>query len=208
VVQAVEPEAGRPNWSVLDDMVGDLRKALREAEDTQRRVLSVTATAWSDDRMIRAVVGPRGHLVELEIDPRVYRKPNSAALAATILATVRDATDQVLEQTQQILDENIPSDMRVERIGSFDVHRLLRTHDADLHDAVEPARPDPAHADRADSGAHSKTRTRAQSNAAVNPAALNDVLSRIASHDAAQGGGDPNRAGPRRAGPNEEDRRD
>jgi DNA-binding protein YbaB len=131
----VEPGLERPNWSVLGDMVGDLQKALREAEDTQRRMLEITATAWSDDRMIRAVVGPRGHLVELEIDPRVYRKPNSAALAASILATVRDATEQVLEKTQDILEEHVPSDMRIERIGSFDLHRLLRTHDADLPDA-------------------------------------------------------------------------
>jgi DNA-binding protein YbaB len=122
----------RPNWSVLDDMVGDLRKAMREAEQTQRRMLSVTGTAWSEDRLIKATVGPRGHLIELDIDPRIYRKPNSVALAASIVDTVRVATEEVIAKTQKILADTIPSDMRAGSIGKLDVNGLLSTTDAEL----------------------------------------------------------------------------
>jgi len=113
-------------------MVDDLTKALREAEQTQRKVFEITATAWSDDRMVKAVVGPRGQLIDLEIDPRIYRRPNSRALAATIVRTVRAATEEAMAKTQQILDETVPVDLRIGKIGALDMQRLIRTHDADL----------------------------------------------------------------------------
>ena len=77
----------------------------------QRQLMRVTGTAWSDDRMVKAVVGPRGQLIELDIDPRVYRKPNSKALAASIVATVHAAVDDVLREGAEILDQNIPRDV-------------------------------------------------------------------------------------------------
>jgi DNA-binding protein YbaB len=52
-----------------------------------------------------AVVGPRGQLVELEIDPRVYRRPDSQALAAAIVATATRAGADVDAQVQEILAE-------------------------------------------------------------------------------------------------------
>jgi DNA-binding protein YbaB len=132
-VVAVEPSGvQRPDWAALGGMVDDLTKALRNAEQTQRRVFEVTGTAWSDDRLIKAVVGPRGQLIDLDIDPRIYRRPNSRALAMTIVATVRAATDEAMAKTQQILDEQLPADLRVGKIGSLDLGRLARTHDADL----------------------------------------------------------------------------
>jgi DNA-binding protein YbaB len=132
-VVAVEPSGQhRPDWAALGGMVDDLTRALRNAEEAQRRVFEVTATAWSDDRLVKAVVGPRGQLIDLDIDPRIYRRPNSRALAATIVATVRAATDQAMAKTQQILDGQLPADIRLGKIGSIDLQRLVRTHDADL----------------------------------------------------------------------------
>jgi DNA-binding protein YbaB len=118
-------------------MLGDLRRAVGSVDEVQTRVLQVTGTAWSADRMVKAVVGPRGHLTELVIDPRVYRKPNSTALAATIVATVRAAIEQASTRSQEIMDEYVPSDMRIARVGQYDVRELNLTHDADL-DVKEP----------------------------------------------------------------------
>src|ERR1700738_4609145 len=83
----------RPNWNALSDMVGDLRRATAAIPDTQKRMLKVTGEAWSGARTIRGVVGPRGHLLDLEIEPRVFRHPDSKALAANIVATVRLAVE-------------------------------------------------------------------------------------------------------------------
>jgi DNA-binding protein YbaB len=121
----------RPDWSAIGAMVSDLRRSLDNVGDTQRRLTKVTGTAWSEDRMVKAVVGPRGHLVELELDPRIYRRPNSKALAATIVATVRSAVEDVLRQTKEILDDMLPSDMR---LGVVDTKlaKLIQRHDADV----------------------------------------------------------------------------
>src|SRR5215475_488654 len=71
--------ADRPNWSAIGDMIGELRRAMGGLNESQREMLKVTGSGWSPDRTIKAVVGPRGQLLELEIDPRVFRKPNSKA---------------------------------------------------------------------------------------------------------------------------------
>lgn len=128
----------RPDWSAVSSMAKDLRSAIGDAERAQRDALRVTGTAWSKDGLVKAVVGPRGHLLELDLDPRVYRTPNSKALAATILATVRAATDDALEQTGAILDRTVPPDLRGRAAGNgrLDMWRMGRTHDADVRDEL------------------------------------------------------------------------
>jgi DNA-binding protein YbaB len=118
--------------SAMHNMLDDLKRTLQGAEQTQRKVLQVRQTATSEDKMIKAVVGPRGQLVHLEIDPRVYRKPNATALAATIVATVREAAEGAMTEVQRILADNLPSDLSIRKMGSLDLQRLMRSHDAEL----------------------------------------------------------------------------
>jgi DNA-binding protein YbaB len=127
----------RPNWAALEGMFNDLKRVTAELPNLQRRMLEVTGVAWSDDRTIKAVVGPRGHLMELEIDPRVYRKPNSKALAATIVATVRSAIEDAARQSKDIYDEGLPSDMRQDAGGEFNLTKLMQSHDADIRQQRE-----------------------------------------------------------------------
>jgi DNA-binding protein YbaB len=118
--------------AAMRNMLDDLKRTLQGAEETQRRVMKVTATATSDDRLIKATVGPRGQLVHLEIDPRVYRRPNAAALAETIVATVRKAAEQAMTDVQDIISDSLPRDLSIRSYGSLDMQRLMRSHDADL----------------------------------------------------------------------------
>ena len=120
----------RPNWAAFGEMVGDLKRSLENVGDAQKKLMRVTGTAWSEDRLVKAVVGPRGQLIELELDPRIYRKPNSKALSASILATVRAAIEDVQRQSKEIMDELMPSDLR--RLVSPAVTKLVRGHDAEL----------------------------------------------------------------------------
>jgi DNA-binding protein YbaB len=110
-------------------MLDNLRTMVNGVNDVQTRMLEVSGTAWSADRMVKATVGPRGQLTHLEIDPRVYRKPNSVALAETIVATVHAAAEQALRRSQEIMDAYVPRDLRV---GELDLRQLGRTQDADL----------------------------------------------------------------------------
>jgi DNA-binding protein YbaB len=114
-------------------MLGDLRRATAELPDLQRRMLAVTGVAWSDDRMIKAVVGPRGHLLELEIDPRVLRKPNSKALSASIVQTVKWAIEDAGRQSRELLEGSLPQDLRpATRLGGTDLTTFVSSHDQDV----------------------------------------------------------------------------
>jgi DNA-binding protein YbaB len=88
-----------------------LKKAAEELPKTQERMKSITGVAWSGDRMVKVVVGPRGQLVDLEIDPRVFRRPDAAELRAKILSASAAAVGQVTDQVQEIMTERFPSDI-------------------------------------------------------------------------------------------------
>jgi DNA-binding protein YbaB len=121
---------GRPDWGALREMVTDLRRATSDLPDLQQRMLAVTGTAWSPDGMIKAVVGPRGHLLELDIDPRALRQPNSKALSASIVQTVRAAIEEAGRQSSELLDQTLPSDLR--QLAQTNVRTFVGTHDADV----------------------------------------------------------------------------
>lgn len=122
----------RPQWSALRGLVDGLQRSMGDLDRARREMLDITGTAWSDDRLIKAVVGPRGQLVELEIDPRIYRTPNSKALSATILATVRTAVDDANTQTSAVMERLLPKDRANGLPGKTDFDALLGSHDADL----------------------------------------------------------------------------
>lgn len=122
---------GRPDWGVLRDMMSDLRKATAKLPDLQQQMLSVTGTAWSPDNMIKAVVGPRGHLLELDIDPRALRQPNSKALSASIVQTVRAAVEDAGRQSSELLSGSLPGDLQ-QLGGATTVRTFVGSHDADV----------------------------------------------------------------------------
>ncbi len=127
----------RPEWSAVGEMISDLKRAMSSVTDAQRRMVAVTGSGWSPDRMIRVVVGPRGQLLDIEIEPRVLRKPDSKALSASILAAARAAVADATEQTTAIMDESLPSDFRVDNIGGLGLASLMQSHDSDLRREFE-----------------------------------------------------------------------
>jgi DNA-binding protein YbaB len=124
----------RPDWSVVRSMMNDLQEATKNLDSTKRRMQQVRGRASSPDRLIKVVVGPRGQLIELDIDPRVFRQADSKALSASILEAVRAAVDDSLRQSRELRDQLVPKDLRelaAKNIpaGSRD---MLTVHDADL----------------------------------------------------------------------------
>jgi len=125
----------RPDWSIVRSMIDDLHRARNNLATSQQKILKIKGEAWSEDRLVKVVVGPRGQLIDLEIDPRVFRNPNSKALANTILATVRAAVDDAQRQSREVRDELIPKDLRALADGRQGNPDLLTLHDADLEDS-------------------------------------------------------------------------
>lgn len=124
--------AERPDWNALYSAFEELGRAFRGMADTQRKIMQVTGRGSSPDGTVKAVVGPRGHLIELELDQKVYRKPNSKALAASILAAVRAAVEDASGKTRELLDLGVPNDLRVDQVGSLNIRGLMEVHDSEL----------------------------------------------------------------------------
>ena len=82
---------------------------------------AVQVTEKSRDGLVTVTVGPRGDLVRLDLDPRIYRRPDSRELADTITATVQKAVaaarDQVVETFESIIP---PEQMRATVEGDLD----------------------------------------------------------------------------------------
>jgi DNA-binding protein YbaB len=78
-------------------------KGLRQQLATmQGEINAITGVVKSRDGLITATVGPRGQLVKLQLDPRIYRNQDAGALASAITETVHQAAKQAAEKTEAI----------------------------------------------------------------------------------------------------------
>jgi DNA-binding protein YbaB len=107
----MELPADIPSPETFRGIMTDLKKALADVPKTRERLMSLTGEAWSGDGMVKVQVGPRGQLVDLEIDPRVFRKPDSQALRASILDAANAAVAQVLRQVEELVQEQMPPEL-------------------------------------------------------------------------------------------------
>lgn len=78
----------------LAEHFGELKKAYPES----------VVTADSADGLVSATVDGRCRLVELYLDQRVYRSPDSAALARAILDTVHAAAGEAGRRAGEVAD--------------------------------------------------------------------------------------------------------
>jgi hypothetical protein len=130
------PEFNLPSDAAMQGLMDELDKALGKLPDTQQRLLSLTGVGWSDDGMVKAEVGPRGQLIDLEIDPRVFRRPDAQRLRDSIMGAVNAAIQQVTEQTQEIMFGQLPPEVAELRAqfqpdGDDPIAQMLRT-DAEI----------------------------------------------------------------------------
>jgi len=93
-----------------EELMAQFQKLREGAADLQRRLKEVTATARSQDRYVTATVGPRGQLIRLELDPRIYRDPNSRELARTITETIQRATAEAADKVAKLCRPLLPED--------------------------------------------------------------------------------------------------
>ncbi|MEU3273985.1 YbaB/EbfC family nucleoid-associated protein [Saccharomonospora sp. NPDC006951] len=93
---------------IFQQLLDQLQQTMNNVPEIQRKMTEVTGTAWSDDRMIKIVVGPRGQLVDLDIDPRIFRKPDAAAMRSQILATTQKAVREATDKVNELMESQFP----------------------------------------------------------------------------------------------------
>lgn len=92
----------------MPDMRAEYGQLAGHIRSTQQRMAEIRATAESDDGLIGVTVGGSGELIELWLDPRIYRAPDSAALAQDITDTFRRAVTQSQEEVIAIVASFLP----------------------------------------------------------------------------------------------------
>ena len=120
----------------FDDVYGQYQRLRSGMDDIQQRLAELRVSAESEDGLIRATVGPRGQLIDLRLDRRIYRDMDAAELGRKIVATTEQAAAQVAEQVQQLMAGYLPADsgpMQFIRDNNFG--SLLRRQDAIMREA-------------------------------------------------------------------------
>lgn len=105
------------------ELTGRLAEYQRIAEQVRAvkdGIDEVRGTGYSDDGLVTAVVGGRGELLELELDPRIYRERNATELAARIVATVREAAAEAEQEATRFAEKLVPGKRREETDAVFD----------------------------------------------------------------------------------------
>lgn len=91
-----------------DGLRADFQRMLTEGPEAAARARRITVTCRSRDGLVSVTVGPRGDLVTLDIDPRVFRRPDSRALADTIVETVQAAAAEAEQQVVETMSAVLP----------------------------------------------------------------------------------------------------
>lgn len=107
------------------ELMGELERLRAGLDELRRTLLSISVTVTSDDGMVTATVGPRGQLQRLELDPRIYRRPDARALADTIVTTVQRAAAQAQERVEAAVKPYVPPEELREHLN-FDLTASMR----------------------------------------------------------------------------------
>jgi Uncharacterized protein conserved in bacteria len=113
------------------ELMGELERLRSGLDELRRNLLAISVTVTSDDGMVTVTVGPRGQVQRLDIDPRIYRRPDARALADTILTTIQRAAAQAQERVEATCRPYFPPEQVREHL-SFDFAASVRRLDHQL----------------------------------------------------------------------------
>lgn len=91
-----------------DSLESTFERLQEQAPAIHEKAKAVQVTRKSRDGLVSVTVGARGELVRLDIDPRIYRRPDSRALADAITSTIHEATQAAQDQVMDLFDPLVP----------------------------------------------------------------------------------------------------
>jgi len=115
-VHGMEP-VGRQDRSDLagmrayaEELQNRFQELTTEGPKLNERARAIQVTEKSPDGLVAATVGSRGELIRLDLDPRIYRRPDSRELADTITDTIKAAGVKAQEEVLEVFEPLIPRD--------------------------------------------------------------------------------------------------
>lgn len=102
----------RPDVAGMRAYAEELRDMFTRLQDEgpalHAKARAVQTTETSPDGLVSVTVGARGEIVRLDLDPRIYRRPDARRLADTIAETARKAAAAAQERIVKIFEPVIP----------------------------------------------------------------------------------------------------
>lgn len=126
-----DDSGGSPGES-LEKLMTAYEDLQSNMETMQNELLITRAVGSSENGLVQATVGPRGQLVDLVIDPMVYRRPDAQELADMVLEATGDAVALVSDLVSEILARHIPPEVRTPTLDQFDFAGFGRRFDTEL----------------------------------------------------------------------------
>jgi DNA-binding protein YbaB len=135
VADTADRDANHALRARFDEVYGQYQRLRSGLDDIQRRLADVRVSAESADGLVRATVGSRGQLTDLQLDRRAYRlAPDD--LSRTIVDTVQQAAVRTTREVETLMAAYLPADsgpMRFLRDNDFG--SLLRRQDQIMREA-------------------------------------------------------------------------
>jgi DNA-binding protein YbaB len=103
----------------IERLQTQLEKLRDGRAELERQLSELRVTVTSADELVTATVDARGQVDQVSLDPRIYQRPDSRLLAATITATIQqaatEAVERVLELTRPFMpDEAVRAHMKLD----------------------------------------------------------------------------------------------
>lgn len=114
-----------------DELMARFERMRSGLGDLQQQLKAVTATVTSEDGLVKATVGPRGQVIRVELDPRIYRRPNSKELSTTVTETIRTASEKAMSQVEELCRPFVP-DSQFQAYMDNDLEGIFRQLDSEL----------------------------------------------------------------------------
>ena len=109
MTRSADRDVNRALRARFDEVFGQYERLRSGLDELQQRLAAFETTATSDDGHVTATVGPRGELVRLALDPRVYRHHDADGLAHKITTTVRKAAAAAAVGVQDLVRGYLPA---------------------------------------------------------------------------------------------------
>lgn len=99
--------------------------------ELERQLDELRVTVTSADELVTATVDARGQVARVELDSRIYQRPDSRLLAATITATIQQAAAEAIERVLELTRPFMPDEVLRAHMN-LDIDEVLRHRDPEL----------------------------------------------------------------------------
>lgn len=115
----------------IERMHTQLEKLQDGQAELQRSLEELRVTVTSADDLVTVTVDARGQVESVTLDSRIYQRPDSRLLAATITATVQQAAAEAVTRVQELTRPFMPDEVLRAHLG-LDLDEIVRHRDPSL----------------------------------------------------------------------------